>query len=73
MIPMLHNAIGQPAFADRGLVLTRAKTERAPHHHISNGGNAWDTVKPLAKAFGGRAHRIVLVDDDAYKVRNLLQ
>lgn len=67
VIPMLHDAIGQPAFKDRSLVLTRQKTEQAPVHHIANGGNAWDTVKPLQKHFGSRVHRIVLVDDDAYK------
>lgn len=70
---MLHAAIGQPAFKDRSLVLTRQKTEQAPVHHIANGGNAWDTVKPLQKHFGSRIHRIVLVDDDAYKVGHAAQ
>ncbi len=66
---MLHNAIGNAAFTDPSLILTRAKTEAAPHHHIQNGGNAWDTVKPLRKHFGELSKRVVLVDDDAYKVR----
>lgn len=65
---MLHNEIGQPLFSDKSLILTRHKTQQAPVHHIANGGNAWDTVKPLQKHFGELAHRVVLVDDDAYKV-----
>ena len=45
VIPMMHTAAGQPLFTDRQLVLTRSRTEKAPSHHIENGGNAWDTVK----------------------------
>ncbi len=69
VIPMLHDAIGQLLFSDRSLILTRQKTQQAPMHHVANGGNTWDTVKPLQKHFGGRVHRVVLVDDDAYKVQ----
>ena len=68
VIPMLHEAIGRQLFSNRSLILTRQKTQEAPVHHVANGGNAWDTVKPLQKHFGGRIHRVVLVDDDAYKV-----
>jgi len=36
----------------------------------SAGGKAWDTVKPLACYFS-KLDRVLLVDDDAYKVRGL--
>jgi hypothetical protein len=68
VIPMVNHAVGQQLFSDWSLILTRHKTQQAPVHHVANGGNAWDTVKPLQKHFGGRIHRVVLVDDDAYKV-----
>jgi hypothetical protein len=35
--------------------------------HAANGGKAWDTVKPLSKWFR-HMDRVVLVDDDAFKV-----
>ena len=35
--------------------------------HVANGGEAWDTVKPLRKWFKDLS-RVILVDDDAYKV-----
>ena len=38
--------------------------------HAAKGGKAWDTVKPLSKWFRNLA-RVILVDDDAYKVVTL--
>jgi hypothetical protein len=35
--------------------------------HVASGGKAWDTVKPLGKWFQD-LRRVVLVDDDAFKV-----
>ena len=37
-------------------------------HHVATGGKAWDTVKPLGRWFKDLS-RVILVDDDAFKVR----
>ena len=47
--------------------MTRAHTVAAPKHHVESGGNAWDTVKPLYRWFSD-VSRVIIVDDDAYKV-----
>ncbi len=49
-------------------VLHRAHTREAPVEHRAAGGKAWDTVKPLGRHFGNM-HRVLLVDDDAFKVQ----
>ena len=55
-----------------GLVLYRDHTVPAPQGHVAattgdaSTAKAWDTVKPLGRWFS-RLHRVVLVDDDAYK------
>lgn len=51
-----------------GQVLHRAHTAEAPAEHKTAGGKAWDTVKPLGRHFRNLA-RVVLIDDDAFKVR----
>ena len=35
--------------------------------HVQRGGKEWDTCKPLHKWFK-HMHRVLLMDDDAYKV-----
>ena len=40
--------------------------EATPEHKAAS-GKAWDTVKPLARYFC-KLHRVLLVDDDAFKV-----
>jgi len=40
--------------------------------HVKGGGKEWDTVKPLNKWFK-HMHRVLLRDDDAYKVPTLCQ
>jgi hypothetical protein len=52
---------------ERKLILSRRHTIAAPSGHMDGGGNAWDTVKPLHKWFK-HLNRVILVDDDAYKV-----
>jgi len=47
--------------------MTRAHTVAAPKHHVVSGGKAWDTVKPLHRWFSD-VSRVIIVDDDAYKV-----
>lgn len=37
--------------------------------HVANGGKDWDTVKPLSKWFR-HMDRVILVDDDAFKVES---
>lgn len=73
VIPMLESAAAA-ASANLGrlirhgdLILSRRHTIAAPDHHVQGGGNAWDTVKPLHRWFK-YLHRVILVDDDAYKV-----
>ena len=39
----------------------------APMHHMERGGKQWDTVKPLHMWFKD-VSRVLLVDDDSYKV-----
>lgn len=41
--------------------------QEASAEHKAGGGKDWDTVKPLNKWFS-RLHRLLLVDDDSYKV-----
>ena len=41
--------------------------QEAPEEHKAASGKAWDTVKPLARYFS-KLHRVLLVDDDAFKV-----
>lgn len=50
-------------------VLHRAHTREAPVEHRAAGGEAWDTVKPLGRHFSNM-HRVLLVDDDAFKVHD---
>ena len=51
----------------RGAKLCLARCARCrPTEHVAAGGDPWDTVKPLAKWFR-RLHRVLLVDDDAFK------
>ena len=50
--------------------MTRTHTVAAPKHHVENGGKAWDTVKPLHRWFSD-VRRVIIVDDDAYKVWDL--
>ncbi|KAG2497888.1 hypothetical protein HYH03_004154 [Edaphochlamys debaryana] len=64
-LQQLEAAAGQPLF-ERGLVLHREHTRPAPMGHVDAGGDPWDTLKPLAPYFAC-LHRLVLVDDDAYK------
>jgi hypothetical protein len=68
-LDMLETAAGEgpPIFGDRRLVLHRAHTAPAGKRHVAAGGNPWDTVKPLHCHFRN-IHRVILVDDDAYKV-----
>lgn len=68
-VAMLEEAagVGPPLF-DPKLVLHRVHTQPAPPEHIASGGKPWDTVKPLHRHFG-RLHRVILMDDDGYKVR----
>lgn len=71
VIPMLQAAAGEsgqePLFCDASLVFHRSQTLLAPPSHREAGGKAWDTVKPLYKLFR-KLHRVLLVDDDAFKV-----
>ena len=69
VLPMLEEAAGDgpQLFQNPELVLHRGHTQLAPQHHIDSGGRNWDTVKPLGRYFR-QMHRILLVDDDAYKV-----
>lgn len=70
MIPILEIAAGssgRPLLAEGSFILTRSHTRDAPSSHIMDGGNAWDTVKPLTQWFKD-LHRVILVDDDAFKV-----
>lgn len=45
----------------------RSHTEKASVDHVQTGGKEWDTVKPLHRWFQ-HMHRVLLMDDDAYKV-----
>lgn len=45
----------------------RGHTIEAGAAHVTRGGKDWDTVKPLHKWFK-HLHRVLLMDDDAYKV-----
>ena len=70
VVPMLRAAAGpspQLLFGDPALNLDRRCTMDAPASHKASGGKAWDTVKPLHQHFR-RLDRVVLVDDDAFKV-----
>ncbi|KAI8475102.1 MAG: hypothetical protein J3K34DRAFT_517734 [Monoraphidium minutum] len=62
---LLEAAAGVPLF-EPGLTLYRDHTRPAPMSHVRAGGKPWDTVKPLGHWFS-RMHRVVLLDDDAYK------
>ena len=67
-------AEGQPNIFRWGrLTYTRSNTQAVQQAHIDAGGNEWDTVKPLAALVPkiGPLHRVLLIDDDAYKVRDL--
>jgi len=44
-----------------------SEVQDAPPEHKEASGKAWDTVKPLARYFS-KLHRVLLVDDDAFKV-----
>ena len=48
----------------------RSHTEKVSAEHVKGGGKEWDTVKPLHKWFK-HMHRVLLMDDDAYKVSTL--
>ena len=48
----------------------RSHTEKVSAEHVKGGGKEWDTVKPLHKWFK-HMHRVLLMDDDAYKVPTL--
>ena len=50
----------------------RSHTEKVSAEHVKGGGKEWDTVKPLNKWFK-HMHRVLLMDDDAYKVPTLCQ
>ncbi len=50
----------------------RSHTEKVSADHVEAGGKEWDTVKPLHKWFK-HMHRVLLMDDDAYKVCTLCQ
>lgn len=70
VVPMLRAAAGPsdtPLFGDPALNFDRRCTEEAPAAHRAAGGKAWDTVKPLGRIFQ-RLGRVLLVDDDAFKV-----
>lgn len=60
----------QPA-ANMGYICCRGHTGKASAEHVKAGGNAWDTCKPLHKWFK-HLHRVLLMDDDAYKVMLLV-
>lgn len=62
LLPTPAAGPGAPLF-DRRFILHRSHTFLAPHAHVAAGGNAWDTVKPLAPYFA-RLHRVLLIDDD---------
>lgn len=67
MLERAAGSNGRPLLAEKDLILSRNHTVAAPKSHISNGGNTWDTVKPLHMWFMDLS-RVFLVDDDAYKV-----
>ena len=50
----------------------RSHTEKVSADHVEAGGKEWDTVKPLHKWFK-HMHRVLLMDDDDYKVCTLCQ
>ncbi|KXZ44994.1 hypothetical protein GPECTOR_60g773 [Gonium pectorale] len=64
-IAQLEAAAGGELF-ERKLVLHREHTVPAPPGHVDAGGDPWDTLKPL-KCYFAALHRVILVDDDAYK------
>ena len=49
----------------------RGHTGKASDEHVKAGGKEWDTCKPLHKWFK-HLHRVLLMDDDAYKVSHHL-
>ncbi|MEW5315582.1 MAG: hypothetical protein WDW38_007000 [Sanguina aurantia] len=65
-LEMLETAAGDGQLFERGLVMHRDHTIPVSKAHVAAGGDPWDTRKPLAQWFT-RMHRVVLVDDDAYK------
>ena len=65
-VAKVEEAAGGTLF-DPALLLHRGHTKEVSTAHIEGGGNTWDTVKPLAKWFK-RVHRVLLCDDDDYKV-----
>lgn len=69
-VAMLERAAGPGTtlFAHPNLILYRDHTMQVPPHHVHAGGKSWDTVKPLHPYFS-KLHRVVLIDDDAFKVR----
>ena len=66
---MLEEAAGEgpPLFPEQRLILHRVHTIAATPDHITRGGKEWDTRKPLSRYFS-RTDRVLLVDDDAFKV-----
>ena len=58
--------------ACRQLIMSRGHTVAAPTDHIERGGKAWDTVKPLHTWFKD-LRKVILVDDDAFKVTCVIQ
>ena len=49
----------------------RDHTDKVSASHIAAGGKEWDTIKPLHKWFK-HLHRVLLMDDDAYKVSTVV-
>lgn len=62
---------GLPLFTQPNLILYRMHTIAATAEHLAGGGKEWDTRKPLRRYFS-RLWRVLLVDDDAFKVCCLL-
>ena len=61
---------GLQLFSRRPLIFTRTHTQAVQQAHIDAGGKEWDTVKPLhlRKQATGPLDKVLLVDDDEFKV-----
>lgn len=68
---LTRSAVCCSASSQHGCICCRGHTGKASPEHVKAGGNAWDTCKPLHKWFK-HLHRVLLMDDDAYKVMLLL-